>query len=102
MVEDEIQLQAARDSFENGADMAANPISFDAVLTAYPGKPLSLQVTDGESTVSAAGEAVQSAQNKALDETEEAAPSGEYTEPVDPEETDVIFESGAEDLPDSE
>ena len=66
--EDESQLQAARDTFENGADMAANPISFDAVLTAYPGKPLSLQVTDGESTVSAMGETVQPAQNKALDE----------------------------------
>lgn len=52
--------------------------------------------------LSAAAQAEQLNMNKALDETEEAAPSGEYTEPVDPEETDVIFESGAEDLPDSE
>ena len=66
--EDESQLQAARDTFENGADMAANPIPFDAVLTAYPGKPLFLQAADGESAVSVSGDAVQSAQSKALDE----------------------------------
>ena len=66
--EDESQLQAARGTYENGADMAANPVSFDALLTAYPGKPISLQVTDGESTVTVTGEAVQPAQNKALDE----------------------------------
>ena len=49
--------------------MAANPIAFDALLTAYPGKTISLQVTDGESTVTVTGETVQPAQNKALDET---------------------------------
>ena len=67
--EDESQLQAARGTYENGADLAANPVSFDALLTAYPGKPISLQVTDGESTVTVTGDAVQPAQNKALDDT---------------------------------
>ena len=66
--EDESQLQAARTTYENGADLAANPVSFDALLTAYPGKPISLRATDGESTVTVTGEAVQPAQNKALDE----------------------------------
>ena len=66
--EDESQLQAARGTYENGADLAANPVSFDALLSAYPGKPISLQVTDGESTVTVTGDAVQPAQNKALDE----------------------------------
>ena len=66
--EDESQLAAARATYENGADLTANPIFFDAVLTAYPGKPLTLQITDGESAVTGTGEAVQPAQNKALDE----------------------------------
>ncbi len=66
--EDESQLTAARQTYEGDAENKANPISFDAVLTAYPGKPISLQVTDGESEVSVSGEAVQPAQNKALDE----------------------------------
>ena len=67
--EDESQLAAARATFENGADLTANPIPFDAVLSAYPGKPLSLRATDGESAVSVTGETVQPAQKKALDET---------------------------------
>lgn len=54
--------------------------------------------------LSAAAQAEQLNLNKTLDEAESdaEAPSGEYTEPVDPEETDVIFESGAEEIPDSE
>ena len=66
--EDESQLTAARQTYEGDAENKANPISFDAVLTAYPGKPISLQVTDGESIVSVSGDTVQPAQNKALDE----------------------------------
>ena len=67
--EDESQLSAARQTYEGEAGNRAHPIPFDAALIAYPGKRLSLQVSDGESTVSALGEAVQPAQSKALDET---------------------------------
>ena len=66
--EDESQLSAARRTYEGDAENRTNPIPFDAALTAYPDKPLSLQVTDGESTVSVSGEPAQAAQNKALDE----------------------------------
>ena len=66
--EDEKQLSAARQTYEGEAENRANPILFDALLIAYPGKPLSLRVTDGESTVTAVGEAVQAANSKALDE----------------------------------
>ena len=66
--EDESQLAAARQTYAGEAENRANPISFDAALTAYPGKPISLQVTDGESAVTVTGEAVQPAQNRALDE----------------------------------
>ena len=66
--EDESQLAAARQTYAGEAENRANPIPFEAALTAYPGKPLSLQATDGESAVSVFGEAVQPAQNKALDE----------------------------------
>ena len=52
--------------------------------------------------LSVAAQAEQLNLNQTLDETEAAAPSGEYTEPVDPEETDVIFETGAENIPDAE
>ncbi|MBR5111009.1 MAG: U32 family peptidase [Clostridia bacterium] len=66
--EDESQLSAARKTYEGEAEYEANPIPFDALLNAYPGVPLSLQTTDGESTVTAEGEAVQAAQSKALDD----------------------------------
>ncbi len=52
--------------------------------------------------LSVAAQAEQLNLNQTLDEAEAAAPSGEYTEPVDPEETDVIFETGAENIPDAE
>ena len=66
--EDESQLAAARATYEGSALDAALPIPFDAVLTAYPGKPLSLAVTDGESSAAAAGERCAAAQQKPLDE----------------------------------
>ena len=65
--EDESQLAAARETYGEEAINASLPIPFDACLTAYPGKPLQLTVTDGESTLEAFGEAVQPAQSKPLD-----------------------------------
>jgi len=65
--EDESQLQRARDSFEGEALHRALPIPFDAVLTALPGQPLSLYITDGESHVSVSGEDCQQASNRPLD-----------------------------------
>ncbi|MBE6529349.1 MAG: SMC-Scp complex subunit ScpB [Ruminococcaceae bacterium] len=52
--------------------------------------------------LSAAAQAEQLNLNKTLDESEAdaAEPSGEYTEPVDTEETDIIFENGAETVSD--
>jgi putative protease len=66
--EDESQLAAARTTFEGEALNAALPIPFDALLTAYPGKEISLRVTDGESAVTVTGDICQIAQKKALDE----------------------------------
>ncbi|MDO5325996.1 MAG: U32 family peptidase [Clostridia bacterium] len=66
--EDESQLAAARETFEGEALNQALPIPFDAVLTAYPEKEISLAVTDKESTVAVKGDPVQPAQKKALDE----------------------------------
>ncbi|MBR0219924.1 MAG: U32 family peptidase [Clostridia bacterium] len=64
--EDESQLAAARTTFEGEALNAALPIPFDALLTAYPGKEISLRVTDGESTVTVTGDICRPAQKKAL------------------------------------
>lgn len=66
--EDESQLSAARQTYEGEALNAALPIPFDAVLTAWPGKEISLRVTDGESSLTAAGAICPPAQKKALDE----------------------------------
>ena len=66
--EDESQLAAARQTYEGEALNAALPIPFDAVLTAWPGKEISLRVTDGESAVTVTGDICQPAQKKALDE----------------------------------
>ena len=52
--------------------------------------------------LSVAAQAEQLDLNKELDQPEEPEPQGEYTEPVDPEETDVIYETGAENVPDSD
>ena len=65
--EDESQLAAARSTYEGEALNAALPIAFDASLTAYPGKPLVLAVTDGESEAKLEGDICQAAQSKALD-----------------------------------
>ena len=66
--EDESQLSAARQTYEGEALNNAVQIPFDAVLTAYPGKEMSLRVTDGESSVFVTGETCPPAQRKALDE----------------------------------
>ena len=66
--EDESQLAKARATFEGEKLNQALPIPFDAVLTALPGQPLSLYITDGESHVSAEGEICQQASNKPLDD----------------------------------
>ena len=65
--EDESQLAAARQTYEGEALNASLPIPFDAVLTAWPGKEISLRVTDGESTVAVTGDICPPAQKKALD-----------------------------------
>lgn len=54
--------------------------------------------------LSVAAQAEQLNLDKTLDEAEKDAeqPFGEYTEPVDTEETDVIFETGAETVSDPE
>ncbi len=65
--EDESQLAAARATYEGEGLNRALPIPFDAVLTAYPGRPASLAVSDGESAVTVTGEKCQAAQMKALD-----------------------------------
>lgn len=65
--EDEAQLRAARATYDGEAFHAALPIRIHAELIAYPGKPLMLSVTDGESRAQAQGEICQSAQNKPLD-----------------------------------
>ena len=65
--EDERQLAAARETYEGDALNRALPIPVDAALAAYPGKPLALTVSDGESAVSLQGEPCQAAQHKALD-----------------------------------
>ena len=66
--EDESQLAAARKTYEGEALNNALQIPFDTVLTAYPGKEISLHVTDGESAVTVTGDICQPAQKKALDE----------------------------------
>lgn len=66
--EDESQLAAARQTYEGEALNAALPIPFDAILTAWPGKEISLRVTDGESGVTVTGDICPPAQKKALDE----------------------------------
>ena len=65
--EDESQLSAARKTYEGEALNAALPIPFDALLTAYPGKEISLRVTDGESAVTVTGDICPPAQKKDLD-----------------------------------
>ena len=69
--EDESQLAAARATYEGEAFNSALPIPFDAALTAWPGRELSLAVTDGESGLTVTGDVCQAAENKAL--TEESA-----------------------------
>ncbi len=66
--ENERQLSAARETYTDDALNAAVPIPFDAALTAWPGKPLTLTLTDGESRASAEGAICEAAQSKALDE----------------------------------
>ena len=66
--EDESQLAAARKTYEGEALNDSLPIPFDALLAAYPGKEISLQVTDGESSITVTGDICQPAQKKALDE----------------------------------
>lgn len=66
--EDESQLAAARKTYEGEALNDRLPIPFDALLTAYPGKEISLRITDGESSVTVAGDICQPAQKKTLDE----------------------------------
>ena len=66
--EDESQLAAARRTYEGEAMNDGLPIPFDAILTAYPGKEISLRATDGESSVTVLGDACPPAQKKALDE----------------------------------
>ena len=65
--EDESQLAAARATYEGEALNSALPIPFEAALTAYPGKPLSLAVTDGESRITVQGDACPAAESKPLD-----------------------------------
>ena len=65
--EDESQLSAARKTYEGEALNDALPIPFDAVLTAYPGEEISLDVTDGESEITVFGDPCQPALKKALD-----------------------------------
>lgn len=65
--EDENQLAHARATFEGEAFHQALPIPFDAMLTALPGQPLSLYVTDGENHISVSGDECQQAANKSLD-----------------------------------
>ena len=66
--EDESQLMKARETYEGEALNKACPIPFDAFLTAYPGSPLSLRVTDGEKEETVSGENCQAAESKALNE----------------------------------
>lgn len=66
--EDESQLVAARATYTDEALNRALPIPFDAEVTAFPGKSVSLAVTDGESRAAVSGELCQIAQNKPLDE----------------------------------
>lgn len=51
------QLEAAR-------EMRGKPIPVQMCMEAWPGKPLTLQVTDGESTVTVTGERVEAAGNR--------------------------------------
>ena len=66
--EDECQLSAARATYEGEALNAALPLSFDAELTAYPGRKAVLSVSDGESRATVTGEMCQAAQSRPLDE----------------------------------
>lgn len=65
--EDERQLAQARETYEGERLHQALSIPFDAHMTALPGVPLSLYVTDGESHVTAMGESCQAAERRALD-----------------------------------
>ncbi len=65
--DDEGQLRAARASCEGDAFDRALPIRLSARLTAYPGKPLALALTDGEITVAREGDLCRSAETKPLD-----------------------------------
>ena len=67
--EDETQLSAARETYTDEAINRALAIPFDATLTAFPGAPLSLRVTDGESVVQLAGDICAAAENRPADET---------------------------------
>ena len=64
--EDERQLAAARSTYEGEAFNAALPLPFDAALTAYPGRELTLAVSDGESAVTVRGDVCQAAESRAL------------------------------------
>lgn len=66
--EDESQLASARATYEDDAMNRALPISFDAEVTAFPGKSVFLTVTDRESQAAVSGNLCQTAQNKPLDE----------------------------------
>ncbi len=74
--EDESQLSAARKTYEGPAMNAALPIPFSAVLTAYPGRPMTLTVSDGENEATVTGEEAQAAQTRALDENAARAALG--------------------------
>ena len=67
--EDERQLSAARAAYEGNALNEALPVPFAAALTAFPGKPARLTVSDGESSAETEGEICQPAQSKPLDES---------------------------------
>ena len=58
---DERQLRAAREK-------QASPIPVEMILKAWPGQPLTLTVSDGESIVTVAGEETAPAESRAADE----------------------------------
>ena len=64
--EDEKQLAAARETYEGEGLSRALPIPFDAALTAYPGREISLFVTDGVHKITVQGPVCQPAQKKPL------------------------------------
>lgn len=65
--EDESQLATARATYEGEAFNRALPLPFDAHLTARPGLPLSLYVTDGESHITMTDAPCEAAKGRPLD-----------------------------------